>query len=72
MVFTLEIIPLSLYGIVACQLRVTFGIFDSQIDIYGNKIVEQQRIYPFILIFRQYACQIQVCLLYTSPSPRDA
>ena len=40
MMFTFEIIPLGLYGIVACQLRVTLGIFDSQTDVYRNQVVE--------------------------------
>lgn len=52
--FAFEIIPLRLYGIVGGQLRITLGIFNTQADIYGNKVVKQQCVDTLILILRQH------------------
>ena len=56
----LEIAPLCLYLIVSFQLHIALCIFEAQLGIGRNQVVEQQRIHAFILIFWFHRYQQQI------------
>ena len=60
MLFGLEIFPLRLYLAVQFQFRITFSIFETELLIYWNQIVEQQSIDSLVLLIRLHGYQKQV------------
>lgn len=50
MLFRLEVLPLRLHLAVQLQLRITLGILETKLLIDGDKVGEQQCIYPLVLI----------------------
>ena len=60
MLLGLEIFPLRLYLIVQFQFRITFGIFETELLINWNQVIEQQSIDSLVLIFRFHSYQKQV------------
>ena len=76
MLFGPEVLPLGLHFAVHFQFGVAFGVLEAELLINRDKVREEQRVYPFVLVFGFYGNEQQVerlgiCLLYTSPSPRD-
>ena len=76
MVFTFEIIPLSLYGTIVFQLRIAFGIDYAQSVVDRYQIIEEKCIHSLALVFWQDAGEIQInhfgfrlqCLQEVNPS----
>ena len=60
MLNSLEVFPLCLYLAVQFQLRITFGIFETELLIYRNQILKQQSINTLILILRFHGYKQQV------------
>ena len=60
MLFRLEVLPLRLHLAVQLQLRITLGILETKLLIDGDKVGEQQCIYPLVLILRFHGNQQQI------------
>ena len=60
MLFRLEVLPLRLHLAVQLQLRITLGILETKLLIDGDKVGEQQCIYPLVLILWFHGNQQQI------------